>query len=208
MLLIKNPELAMEFMELCTGPWLDMVVAEVESGADVVWVNDPVSSADCISRAHYEKITQPYEKRFVEAIRERTGVPVIFHPCGNWHDRLDLVAQTGADALFPGTMDFKQVYDKTMGVANVRALNGGVGSARPSTIDVKGITPAEDATTLLDGKPDDVEREARRAIRIGTQKGAGLILGGNCFPPLDVPAINLDAMVYSARKYGRYPISI
>ncbi len=208
MLLIKNPELATELMELCMGPWLDMVVAEVDSGADVVWVNDPVSSADCISRSHYEKYAQPYEKKFIAAIRERTGVPVIFHPCGNWHDRLDLVAQNGADAIFPGTMDLSLVYEKTMGVANVKALNGGVGSAKPNTKDVKGATLAEDATTLLSGKPDEVEREARRAIKVGTQRGAGFLLGGNCFPPQDVPPINIDAMVYSARKYGEYPISI
>jgi hypothetical protein len=53
-----------------------------------------------------------------------------------------------------------------------------------------------------------VEREAKRAIKIGTQKGAGFLLGGNCFPPLDVPLINIDALVYSAKKYGEYPISI
>jgi len=69
----RDPDWARELMELCLTPWLEMVKAEVEAGADLVWVNDPVSSGDCISRDAYEKLTQPMERKFIEAIRRDFG---------------------------------------------------------------------------------------------------------------------------------------
>ena len=203
MLTRKDPQMAVDLMEACLKPWLNMVVAEVEAGADVVWVNDPVSSADCISRDTYEKYTQPYEKKFILAIRERTGVPVIFHPCGNWHDRLDLVAANGADAMFPGTMDLDLVIKKSKGVGNMKAIVGNVGAVTPCTTD--GRNRAEAATTMLLGKPEEIEAEAKRDIALGMAEMPGYILGSNCFPSPDTPTISTDTVVYAARKYGVYP---
>ncbi len=205
-IVVRDPDWAQELMELALGPWLEMVKAEVEAGADLVWVNDPVSSADCISRAAYEKLTQPMERKFIEAIRRETGVPVIFHPCGNWHDRLDLIAQNQADGYFLGPMDIRLCVDKILeqnkdGAARAKAINGNVGATTPCTADRK--TPLPYATTLDKGTPDSIEAECK--VVIETVEGSGLrsILGPNCWTPRGVPFANIDAMVYSARKHGR-----
>jgi uroporphyrinogen decarboxylase len=206
MIVVRDPEWAQELMERALNPWLEMVKAEVEAGADMVWVNDPVSSADCISRDAYEKLTQPMERRFIEAIRKETGVPVIFHPCGNWHDRLDLVAQNQADGYFLGPMDIRFCVEKITeqvrsGKSCAKAISGNVGATSACTTDRK--TPSPFATTLAEGTPDQIEAECREVIQAVEGGGLRSILGPNCWTPQGVPFVNIDTMVYAARKHGR-----
>ncbi|MBP1595001.1 MAG: Uroporphyrinogen decarboxylase [Acidobacteria bacterium] len=206
MIVVRDPEWAQELMERALNPWLEMVKAEVEAGADMVWVNDPVSSADCISRDAYEKLTQPMERRFIEAIRKETGVPVIFHPCGNWHDRLDLVAQNQADGYFLGPMDIRFCVEKITeqvrsGKSCAKAISGNVGATSVCTADRK--TPSPFATTLAEGTPDQIEAECREVIQAVEGGGLRSILGPNCWTPQGVPFVNIDTMVYAARKHGR-----
>jgi uroporphyrinogen-III decarboxylase len=206
-LVIRDPEWAQELMELALDPWLEMVRAEVEAGADMVWVNDPVSSADCISRDTYEKLTQPMERKFIEAIRRETGVPIIFHPCGNWHDRLDLIAQNQADCYFLGPMDIRLCVEKIVeqnkaGKARVKAINGNLGATSPSATDKK--VPLPYATTLISGTPEAIEAECKEVIQAVEGSGLRSILGPNCWTPQGVPFVNIDTVVYSARKHGRF----
>lgn len=207
LIVIKDPAWAQEMMELALPSWLEMVKAEVEAGADLVWVNDPVSSADCISRQAYEKLTLPMERKFIEAIRQETGVPIIFHPCGNWHDRLDLVAQNQADGYFPGPMDIRLCVDKIVGQnqagkARAKFINGNIGAATPATTDGKTRVPY--ASTLQQSTPDEVEAEAKEVINTIEDSGLRCILGTNCFPPAKSPFVNIDTIIYSARKYGTF----
>lgn len=207
LIIARDPEWAQEMMELALPSWLEMVKAEVEAGANLVWVNDPVSSRDCISREAYEKLAQPMERKFIEAIRKETGVPIIFHPCGNWHDRLDLVAQNQADGYFPGTMDIQLCVDKIIeqnkaGKARAKFINGNTGAAMPSTTD--GRTPVPYASTLNQSTPDEVEAEAKEVIKVVEDSGLRSILGTNCFPPAKSPFVNIDTITYSARKYGAF----
>ncbi|MBZ5496501.1 MAG: uroporphyrinogen decarboxylase family protein [Acidobacteriia bacterium] len=203
---VRDPAWAQELMELALDPWLEMVKAEVEAGADLVWVNDPVSSADCISRAVYEKLTQPMERKFIEAIRKETGLPVVFHPCGNWHDRLDLIAQNQADCYFLGPMDIRLCVERITeqnraGRARAKAINGNIGATTLTSTDKK--VPVPYATTLDAGTPDTIEAECREIIQVVEGSGLRSILGPNCWTPQGVPFVNIDTVVYAARKHGR-----
>ena len=205
LMIARDPEWAQELMELAMPSWLEMVKAEVEAGADLVWVNDPVSAADCISREAYEKLTQPMERKFIEAIRRETGVPITMHPCGNWHDRMDLVAQNHADCYFLGPMDVRLCVDKIIeqnkaGNARCKAINGNIGAATPSTTD--GKTPLPYASTLNQSTPEQIEAECAEVIKVIEDNDLRCILGPNCWAPAKVPFVNIDTVTYSARKYG------
>jgi len=207
LIVARDPDWAVELMERALDGWLQLVIAAWEAGVDTVWVNDPVSSRDCISRDHYEKLTQPYQRKFIEAIRRETGMKVTMHPCGNWHDRMDLVYQNQADSYFLGPMDVEMctrvaVETNEKGLSRVKSLNGNVGAATKSTTD--GQTAVPYATTMKRGKPEDIEKEAKAVIE--TVEGADLrcILGTNCWDVKGSSFANRDAMVYAARKYGQY----
>lgn len=208
LIVAKDPDWAVELMETAMDSWLQMLIAAHEAGADAVWINDPVSSADCISRTHYEKLTQPYERKFIEAIRRETGMHVSFHPCGNWHDRLDLIFENQADGYFLGPMNIdlcaqkaKEVIEKGTN-PHLHFLNGNYGAAtKTSTADRK---PVSYATTLKFGTPDELIEESK--IVIETVEGAGIrcMLGPNCHEPKNTPFVNRDATIFAARKYGQY----
>jgi len=207
-IIIEDPDWAQELMELALPTWFEMVKAEIEAGADIVWVNDPVSAADCISREHYEKLTQPMERKFIEAIRRETGVNITMHPCGNWHDRMDLVAQNQADCYFLGPMDIRLCVDKITeqnkaGNARCTAINGNIGAATPSTTD--GRTALPYASTMNQSTADEIEAECKEVIKAIEEEGdLRCVLGPNCWAPAKVPPVNYDAVVYAARKYGQY----
>lgn len=207
LIVARDPDWAVELMENALDGWLQLVIAAWEEGADCVWVNDPVSAGDCISRDHYEKLTQPYERKFIEAIRRETGMKITMHPCGNWHDRLDLVYQNQADGYFLGPMDIELCVQKAVEtnekkLSRVKFLNGNIGAATKTTTD--GYTPLPYATTLKKGTPEEVEKECK--VVIDTVEGADIrcILGPNCWDTKGSPYVNRDAMVYAARKFGQY----
>ena len=207
LIVARDPDWAVELMEIALDGWLQLVIAAWEAGADCVWVNDPVSSRDCISRDHYDKLTQPYQRKFIEAIRRETGMNITMHPCGNWHDRLDLVYQNQADCYFLGPMDIDLCVDKAVetnekGLSRVKALNGGIGAATPDTTD--GQTKCSYATTMKRGKPADVEENARVVIEAVENADLRCILGTNCWDVKGSSFVNRDAVVYAARKYGQY----
>jgi|SaaInl8_200m_RNA_FD_contig_123_15947_length_1622_multi_6_in_0_out_2_1 uroporphyrinogen decarboxylase len=207
LIVARDPDWAMELMEKCMDGWLQMVIAAWEAGADAVWINDPVSARDCISREHYEKLTQPFERKFIEAIRKNTGMKITMHPCGNWHDRMDLVYQNQADAYFLGPMDIKMCTDVAVennakGLSRVTMLNGGVGAATPDTTD--GQTKCDYATTMKRGTPAQVEENSRVVIETVENADLRCMLGTNCWDVKGAPVVNRDAMVYAARKYGQY----
>jgi uroporphyrinogen decarboxylase len=207
LIVARDPDWAVELMEKAMDGWLRMVVAACDAGADAVWINDPVSSRDCISRDHYEKLTQPYQRKFIEAIRRETGKKVVMHPCGNWHDRLDLVYQNQADGYFLGPMDIKLCVEKAVetnekGLSRVKSLNGGIGAATADTTD--GQTKCDYATTMKRGTPAEIEENARVVIDTVEKADIRCILGTNCWDVKGSGSANRDAVVYSARKYGQY----
>jgi uroporphyrinogen-III decarboxylase len=208
LIVARDPDWAVELMENALDGWLQMVIAAHEAGCDCVWVNDPVSSADCISRKHYDTLTQPFQRKFIEAIRRETGMKIIFHPCGNWHDRLDLVYQNQADGYFLGPMNIDLCAQKAAEVRDaglnphLKFLNGNYGAGtKTSTADRK---PVPYATTLKFGTPDELIEEAK--VVINTVEGADLrcMLGPNCWEPKGTSFINRDATIYAARRYGSY----
>lgn len=208
LIVAKDPEWAKELMELALDGWLQLVKACWEEGVDAVWINDPVSSRDCISRKHYEELTQPYERKFIEAIRRETGMKVTFHPCGNWHDRLDLIYENQADGYFLGPMDIDLCVEKAKEVREkgtapfLKCLNGNVGAATKSTVD--GVKAVPYGTTLKKGTPEEIEIESKYVIEAIENADFRCMLGTNCWDTKGSPFVNRDAIVYAARKYGRF----
>ena len=129
------------------------------------------------------------------------------HPCGNWHDRMDLVAQNQADCYFLGPMDIRLCVDKITeqnkaGKARCKAMNGNIGAATPSTTDGKTALPY--ASTLNQSTPEQIEAESKEVIKVTEDSGLRCILGPNCWAPAQVPFVNIDTVTYSARKYGTF----
>lgn len=156
--MFKDKEHLRELCEIALSSLIVYAVAIVSAGADIVFVSDPASSGDAISKKQYEEWGAPYTKRLVHLIK-RSGVKTILHICGNTTDRLELMAGTGVDGLsLDGVVNFEDAR-KILGPHF--CLMGNV-----------------DTTLLAMGEAKAVEEKAKETLQKAGKDGCLLLSGG------------------------------
>jgi len=177
----KNAHLE-ELLELCTNALIIYGTALVQAGADVIWIGDPTSSGDAVSKKLWLTYGFPYTKKLVNAIK-RNKVKILMHICGNTSDRLYSFAETGIDAMS---------LDEKVDLSYAREIMG-------QDICLWGnVSPAR---TMFFGKPDEVEEEARRCIEKGITGKSKFVLCSGCMVPAEVPPQNMEALVRAAQRF-------
>jgi uroporphyrinogen decarboxylase len=176
-----SPRVLVELLELTSETIINFMKAEIKAGADGIILGDSMSSTSVISPQEFTRFSLPYIQKVV---RQAGEIPIILHICGNTTRIIDKMVETGARYL---------ELDWNLDLAQVRAKYG-------NTIGLIGnINP----TLLLTGTPDAVEESCRKAITTAGLTGA-YILGTGCELPKDTHHENLDRMIISAEKYGKY----
>jgi uroporphyrinogen decarboxylase len=156
--IFKQKENLRELCEISLSSLTVYLVALITAGADIIFVSDPASSGDAISRSQYEQWGAPYTKRLVSLIK-RSGVKTILHICGNTTDRLDLMAGTGVDCLsLDGAVNFE---DARRILGPHFCLMGNV-----------------DTTLIAMGEAGAVEEKAKETIQKAGRDGCLLLSGG------------------------------
>jgi MtaA/CmuA family methyltransferase len=144
--------------------------AQFEAGADAVVLADH-ATGNLVSPSHYKEILLPFHKE----ITAQMGGPLILHVCGDCSDRLELFSESGVDAYhFEWQVDAREAVAR---IGDRISLIGNVNNAQ----------------VLLQGKPEDVYKQARYAIEAGVN-----IIGPECAIPLSTPFENLRAIVEAA----------
>lgn len=180
--MVRNPEFVARLMEFCVQPAIDYGTALMEAGADIIWVPDPLCGTTCMSRKHYERLSHPYVKRMFDELRAK-GAKIVYHLCGDWHDRFDLASQSVHGwhlAIEADLASLKRDYGRKITLmGNVRSVD------------------------MLYGTVEDVERESLRCIEQGAE-GGGFILSSDCGLPRDTLPANVLAMVKTGKEHGKY----
>jgi uroporphyrinogen decarboxylase len=182
----KKPERLRELLEISLTSLIVYGVAVAQAGSDFIYLSDPTSSGDIISRELWETYVFSYSKRLIDALK-RTGLPILLHICGDTSDRLDAFVTLGANILsLDEKVDFGFAREK---IGEKVCLMGN-------------IAPSE---ILLFGNADRVQEECKQAISKGGRNG-NFILSSGCIVSPDTPEENILAMVNTARTYGKYPL--
>ncbi|MEW6409850.1 MAG: uroporphyrinogen decarboxylase family protein [Nitrospirota bacterium] len=185
-----RPKWLMELIELATEGCIIYGKALIEAGADIILIANPLASGSFVKRDYYEKFSLPFDKKQFDAYHE-AGAKVMYHICGWWDDRWDLIVKTGADIISLDSgyvnVDFKKAV-REMG--NKVSLLG--------QVDV--------VQTMLEGSVEQVKKETREALDIGT-KAKGFMLSGACVVPKDTPKENFRAFIdtwkdFNASRHG------
>jgi uroporphyrinogen decarboxylase len=172
-------------LNFCTDALIVYATSLVQAGADLIWIGDPTSSGDAISRKTWLTYGFPYTKRLVQAIHNN-GVMVMMHICGNTSDRLDTFVATGIDAMS---------LDEKVDLSHARKIMG-------DKICLWGnVSPSK---TLFFGTANEVEKEAKTCIEKGRGKNGHFVLCSGCMVAAETPSENIAAMIGSATKYGRF----
>lgn len=184
--LVENPELVHRIMQKGTDISINIGLALIEAGVDGIYIGDAWASASIISPAHYREFCLPYHRQAAEAFH-RHGAQVYLHVCGNVVPILELMADTGVDAIEPlDPLGGVTVAEAKRRVGRRVALKGGL-----------------DTILLLRGGPAEVLEAARDCIDAGAP-GGGYLLGSGDDIPRDAPMENVAAMVEAAHTYGWY----
>ncbi|MEJ2364616.1 MAG: uroporphyrinogen decarboxylase family protein, partial [Deltaproteobacteria bacterium] len=143
--IMLDPAFVKELLETVIGPCTAYGKALTDAGADIICLSNPVANKDCIRYDHYKEFSHPYNKRMFTDIKAHKDVKIMYHTCGNWNDRFDLVTAENVDILHVDKVDLAELK-KNLG----------------SKITIMGNVKAVD--TLLQGTPAQVEAEAAACI--------------------------------------------
>ncbi len=178
----EDPAFVMEVMERATAISIEVGKAMIRAGCHGIYTGDAWASASIISPRDYERFCQPFHARAAAAFHE-LGAKVYLHICGNCMPIIEMMADTGVDAIEPlDLMDSGALAEARRRVGDRVCLKGGV-----STL------------ALLNGTPDEVYRLSCEAIQVCGP--TGYILGSGDDIPRDAPFENIEAMVRAA--FGR-----
>lgn len=151
------------------------------AGIDAFYIGDPAASASLISPAHFREFCLPAYQRFCRHFKGRHDILVYIHVCGDSRPILEMLADTGADAVEPlDPLGGVSVAEARRRIGGCVALMGGVNTL-----------------TLADGSPGEVCAEAVRKCREGGPRGY-ILAAGDMVPP-GTSLANLQALVNVAK---------
>jgi uroporphyrinogen decarboxylase len=184
----RNQSFVRDLLALCLEACKAYAEIIIDAGADIIFTSTSVASGDCISREHYRMFVSEGHKELHAFIRLRNR-PIIFHTCGDWSDRFDLVSEEGSNVMFvaAGT--------------DMRNLKGRYGTRLCLMGNIDCVR------ALLMGTTAAVEEACREALTAAGH-GGGFILADDCEVPPDTPIANLRALERTGLEYGSYPLAI
>jgi hypothetical protein len=186
------PELLPKLAELnakycmATLPWyategVDSLMPAADLGTSTALFGNPRILADNVAQ---------WWKAYIDRVHE-LGMKVLKHCCGCIWEALPLMCDAGFDGYegiqASGSMDMKRLKEQ---YGDRLTLWGGIWHEH-----------------LLMGTPEDIEADAKYAIRWGAP-GGGFIYGSSHSLAVNCKPENLEKMKECREKYGVYPINV
>jgi uroporphyrinogen decarboxylase len=163
----------------------------IDEGADIVLTGDDYAhrKAPIMSPKHFEEFVLPYLQEMVDVAIEN-DVPFIKHTDGNLWPIMDMIVDTGIDAIDP----LEPIAD--MDIGRVKELYG----------DRIALAGNVDCGELLSrGTVEMVVEAVKETIAKASVGGGHILASSNSIHPAVKPE-NYKAMVEAGKKYGRYPL--
>jgi uroporphyrinogen decarboxylase len=179
--LYKNPrqvEKALAFATRVIKKFYEPLLAE--KVAPLISIADTIAG-DHISRAHFTQFALPYLQDIIAYAKAREAL-VLLHICGTLRDKLDVLAETGADCI---------ALDSRIDLKQAKALFAG-------KMCVAGNLDPVNVLDHLTAK--EVEAAARGCLAAGAP-GGGFILMPGCDLPPTVSLDNVRAMLRAAESW-------
>lgn len=186
---VDDPGRAAAVLERITDGLVALADDLAATGVDAVKVSSPFAGAGFLSAPFYRAFVLPYESRIARAVEARNARAYI-HTCGDIHDRLELMADSGASGI-------ECLDPPPLGRVDLEDAKRRVGGR----IFIKGnIDPVH---TLLAGDPDRVRADARRRVETG-RPGGRYILSTACSIAPRTSRVNVALLAEVVEEHGRY----
>jgi uroporphyrinogen decarboxylase len=187
-----NPGLVKRMSRMAMEYHVELYRNVISEGVEIIVLGDDYgyNRGPLISPADFEEFFLPGLTTIVEEIK-RSGAKVIKHSDGNIWPLIDKIVGTGVDMLGPLQLE------ASMDLASVKRRY-------PNRIGVMGNVEVD---LLVRGTVDEVIEATKECIRNVSPGGRHILSSGNTITSV-VPSKNLEAMIDTVHKYGRYPINL
>ena len=186
---LEDPGRAAEVLGRFTAGIVAVAEGLVDQGADAVKISSPFAGAGSLSAAFYRAFVRPYEGRIVRAVETR-GARAYLHTCGDIHDRLELMAGSGAsgiECLDPPPLGSVDLADAKRRIGGKVFIKGNI----------------DPVNVLLSGSTELVRADALRRVATG-KPGGGYILSTACSIAPRTPRENVLVLAAAAAAGGAY----
>jgi len=186
---LEDPGRAAEILARFTDGIVAVAAGLVDQGADAVKISSPFAGAGFLSAAFYRAFVLPYEGRIVRAVETR-GARAYLHTCGDIHDRLELMAGSGAsgiECLDPPPLGRVDLADAKRRIGGKVFIKGNI----------------DPVNVLLSGSTELVRADALRRVATG-KPGGGYILSTACSIAPRTPRENVLVLAAAAAAGGAY----
>jgi uroporphyrinogen decarboxylase len=166
---------------------LKMIYREFIKEGAVILLCDPIASGTILNRKQYLDFVLPYTIDLMKDIHDAGGM-VCYHICGDTTAIVGDMVTSGCDLLsVDNRVDL--VHAKNQAGHKVPILGN--------------VDPVE---TMYLGTPLDVDLAVKTCIQKGYDSPNGYILATGCDLNGKIPLENIDQLMASARKYGKWPL--
>lgn len=188
--LIMEPEKCHSILDKYANGVRDLAVKMCDKHIDAIKISSPFAGMGFISMEDYNEFVLPYERRIIEAIRDK-GVHVYIHTCGSIDDRLELMRESltsGLECLDPipvGNVDLEDAFQR---IGDDLFIKGNIDSIN----------------SLLFADDEKAETDVRKIIETGKKTGKGFILSTACSIAPKVTKERLLMLSQLIDKHGQY----
>ena len=182
-LVLDDPDLFRDTAEFFVELMTIWGIAQLDAGADAIWLGDCVASSGFLSPQHYADFAVEPAERVSDALRDHGGI-VIYHAGEESLDHLRLAAPHFEIINVGEGIDLAQVKAE---LGDQVCLSG---NANPI-----GLMNCSDLA--------QVEAQTRRIVESGKPGGGYVFNTGEGIPRQTRPEV-VRTMVQAARRYGRY----
>ena len=144
---MKKREAVSKVLEVTKQAAIAAANFALDHGADYYVFAEPTSGPALLSPGQYEKIVVPIEKEIISKIKG----PVVLHICADTNDIIEMMCETGAVGI---SIEEKADLKRAVEIAHKKG--------------VKVFGNVATATTLFSGTPEEVYKEAIKALENGT----------------------------------------
>jgi len=188
---VLNPEFVKRLARMVMNYKKRVMEMAIDEGADIALTGDDYAhrQSTIMSPTHFKEFVLPYLQEIVNVAKEK-GVPFIKHTDGNLWPIMDMIIDTGINAIDP----LEPIAD--MDIGRVKKLYG----------DRVALAGNVDCSELLSrGSVEMVVEAVKETIAKASVGGGHILASSNSIHPAVKPE-NYRAMVEAGKKYGRYPL--
>ncbi|AEF82644.1 uroporphyrinogen decarboxylase family protein [Leadbettera azotonutricia] len=177
----RNPDSVRHILDFTADLYLKYAQLYIDNGVDFFLLAEPTTSGDMISRKHFETFAVPaFKKVFTELRKKR--VRTALHICGNIENRLDLLADIGAELI---SVDYKVSLKKCRDTFDGKIAFAG--NMNPVAV-------------MQRESPEGVVKACEECIAAAGE-GLGYLLMPGCDIPPATPATNIKAMTQTGKSH-------